>query len=107
MAEENKQAQAQVPQVEEQQQQELEFNQEAIDYFLENLRKDCQSKGDAYAKQQLEDFGRKAKQVVAENTKNMTLTFEKEREMLVHLSQKNEQMKSGLLAIQHHQDRFN
>ena len=85
---------------------EQEFNQEAIDYFVSDLREQCRSKGDAHAKKVLAEFGKEAKKVVADNTKNMTLSFEKEKEMLVHLKLKNTQMQNGLAAIETRQNQF-
>lgn len=85
---------------------EEEFNREAIEFYIQEIKQECEKQGDVYAKKILEDFGRQAKQVVADNTKNMTLAYEKEREMLVHLTQKNEQMTKGLQAIEHHQNNF-
>ena len=112
MADEANQAQAPVDQAQQQaatseQVPAQEFNQEAIDFFLANLEQECKDKGDAHAKKRLQDFGRQAKQVVADNTKNMTLAFEKEREMLGHLRAKDQQMQKGLLAIETHSSQFN
>jgi hypothetical protein len=42
------------------------------------LKKDCEEKGEEYAKTEIQEFGAKAKRIVQENVKNVTMAHEKE-----------------------------
>ncbi len=57
---------------------------------VDTVRADCAEKGDEYAKQQIVEFGGQTKKLIADNMKNLTLSFENEQEVLGSLKSKDE-----------------
>jgi len=53
----------------------LDFNQEAINEKVEQIRKDCVAKGDEYCKQQIQEFGVNAKKLVVDQIRDMTTAY--------------------------------
>jgi len=66
-------------------QQAPDFDQDAINKYVEKLKKECKQKGNEYAKAQFESFGQQAKKVVADNVRYQTQAYEVEQQMVVHL----------------------